>query len=889
MTMPIASTIRSALTRVSSLFRKDQLDRELSAELESHLQLHIEDNLRAGMSPAEARRIALIKLGGLQQTKESFRDSNHFSALENSLRDCSFALRFLAKNRRVSLFAIVTLALGIGSATIVFGAFYNVLLKSFPYKDFDRVLVISIRGTTNVGGWKGRNFFSASELRSFREQNRTLQDLCGFENFSAPFDDGTFIRVFQIARVTPNFFDFHGVEPLAGHTFSANDQPQNLDSVFVMNFRLWHKEFLEEQGIIGRTFLLDGKPRTLIAIMPPQFDAGTSDAWIPVNWDAPGSPTFSILARAKPSMTHAVAADLDAIAHQLQTKSPSETYPAQFRIEAVSYREAVRGNLKQALFLLLGAVLLLLLIACSNTGNLLLSQAAAREREIAMRYTLGANRSRIARKLFAEASILAGIACLAGCSLAFLATRTFTVLLPPQFFSKENSLSMNLPVLFFSIGLAVVSTFLCSLAPTLHSIPLSLSLRLSSDAKGGHSAAPRASLRSSLVVLQVALSFVLMLCSGVFLRSFLSLTRTDFGFDPKNILYIRPYLPRPQFLSREKQNAFTRDLLERIATLPHVTSVAESALIPPLGWDWSDTIIPGRPHEERWPTKYAVCSEGFFSTFQLTALQGKTFSESDVEAARRVAVVNDIFAKTYFTGESAIGKQIKLQVLDRSFLDAPHDAYFEIVGIVPALKSRDDSDLSWESPPQVYIPYSIQGFSHRLFFAKTSTDAHVVLQQVQRELRKTSIDVGNWSSGTIEDNLGEAYRQPRFELIVLIVFSAIAMLLTMVGVFAAVSYNVSLKIREIGIRRALGAPAANILRTVVSEAVGLTILGLVLGIAGSAILTRILHNRVPQVSSPASGVFAVISVLLITTTLLAGYFPARRASKVDPMVALRYE
>lgn len=887
MNMAAIRTIRSLLFRFRGLFHKKQLDKELSFEMETHLQFHIEDNLRSGMTLVEARRDALLKLGGLQQTKEAVRDAALFSLLDSLLRDIRFTLRQVKKEPRFFSVALLTLALGIGATTTVFSVYYDSLFAAFPYKSFDRAVALRIEGISNVGGWKGRDFFSPQELDAFRQQSFVLEEIVASENHSVLFDNGRIARVIPAAAVTTNFFTFYGVPTQAGRVFDTHDAASDVSGTFVMSYRFWRGELGGNPAVLGTSFTIDGAPRTLSGIMPPRFNPNGADIWIPSHPDSTGG---NLTGRLKPGVTLQMAAmDLDLIAHRVQKLSPTDTYPDKFTVRIESSRDAAVGSYKKILYTLLAASFLLLLISCCNAASLFLARTTVRETEIATRAALGATTARLLRQLFMETLLLASAACIVGCALTYLALQLISVLMPGAIGMEETGLRVNAPVLLAAISFSFLSALLVGLSPALYAFGSGLRSRLSSSVKGARDSARFTTLRSGLVVVEVALCFLLLIGSSALFASFRSLTKTDFGFDPKNLLYVRPYLPRPQFASREKQNAFTQDLLQRISSLPGVTSVAESMLIPPLNWDWSDTVIPGKHHNERWTTKYTICSDGFFQTFDLHPILGRTFSAADVQAERHVAVVNDIFAKTYFSSQNPVGQSFKLQVLDRSFLDVPHNVYFEIVGVVTGIKSRDDRNLSWESAPQAFVPYSIQGFSHRIFFARTSRNPHQVLPDVQREVRSIASGLGEWSSGTVADVLSDYYREPSFELFTLSAFSIVALALAAIGIFSVTAYTVSERTQEIGIRVTLGASSSTIVRAMIWWGTTRVLGGLFIGSILALVSSTLFQGRLFEFPPIGPFIPVGVAVFLSFVGLAACYLPARRAAKLDPMAALRYE
>jgi putative ABC transport system permease protein len=883
------NTLRSTAARLTGLFRVRRLDGELSAELESHLQLHIEDNLRAGMSPSEARRVALIKLGGVQQTVEAVRDGLWLKQITLLANDVRFSVRQVRNSPRFFLTSVFTLALGVSSAAVVFSLLYNAFLSAVPYKNAGRIVVASMDGVTNVGGWKGRDFFSPQEFLAFKSRNHCLEDLAGIDTRSLVLDNGQTARLVPAAVVTPNYFVLVGAEAALGRAFAPEDSVSSFTRVFVISDRLWHAEFQSSSDDIGRTFIVDGAPRTLVAVMSPRFLSDDVDLWMPSSPSVAGAPWFSLLGRAKSTANPAIVSrDLDAIAHRVQIENPSGNYPDRYIVRVRSARDAALGGFRETLMLLTGAVFLLLFIVSGNLANLLLARATSRQEELSVRIALGAGRYRILRQLSVEALLLASAACSLGVIAAYGEIRLFAALMPRHAVPAATVLNLDWRVFCVAAGITLLVVALCSVVPAFHALK-NVRGQLASAQRAVTSSHTHIGKRSLFVGIQFAISFVLLAGSGSLLLNFLELTRANFGFDPAKILYLRPFLPQPEFASRQKQNVFTRDLLQRMQSLPGVISTSESMLVPPLGWDWSDTIIPGRPHIERWSTKFALCSSGFFSTFGLSPILGRVFNDADIDAERRVAVVSSSFAQTYFPGEYPIGKLFKLEVLDRPFLDVPHDAYFEIIGTVQGIPARDDSNLVWERSPQVFLPYGIQGFSHRIFFAKTAIDPHIVLKDVQREMRSVDARAADWSSGIVAEDLGDYYRRPRFELFVVGAFAAVGGALAIIGVFSVTAYAVSLRTHEFGIRCAIGASQSEILLATLRQAAKPLLAGLCGGILISLLLSRLHANGTAAFSSVNTCVLIAAAAGLLFVGLLAAFLPARRASRVDPMAALRYE
>ena len=809
---------------------------------------------------------------------------------DNLVCDFRYALRNLRKDRRFAIVAVFALALGIGASTVMFSVVYNVLFDAFPYKDSGKSVVFELRNLANAGGWKGRDAFGPEEFRAFREGNHVFEDMIGTQNERVFYDDGKETRRLESgASVTANAFEYLGVPALVGRVIRPEDGKAGAAPVFVMHYRLWQTEFSGDPAILGRTFVLNDKPRMLVGIMPPRFNWNGAKVWFPLA-DGGGG-WISPMGRLKPGVRlKAALADIDAIAHRLQQLHPgSEAYPGKFAIVGSTLLDDVIGEFKGELYALLAAVLLLLLIACSNVANLLLARATKREKGIAVRASLGASRSRLVRQLLVESFVLAAAAGASGWALSYVGLKVIVALIPPDSIPGETVIRMSTSVLLLALGVTVAATLLCGLAPALHVVRGDLQRSLTGGGKGATDGLRHAKLRGGLVVLEVALSIVLLIGAGLLARSFLVLTRVDLGFNPKNVLYARLSLPKSYDNDRAKQNALTRRLLERMKALPGVTAVSASILLPPLTYDWSETIIPGKPHAERWETRYEICSDGFFETLGLKLQRGRSFSGEDVDAKRFVMVVNQKFAQQYFANEEPIGQRVKLQVLDRKFLDAPHDTYFEVVGVMSDYKTRSAVPPEWQEAAMAFVPYSVQGFSWRTYMVRSAIEPKLLMKELGQEVRSIDPAVGILESGTIEQSLKEYYRGPQFELATLGAFATVGLALVSIGIFSVMAYTVSLQTREIGVRMALGAQHGEILRMVLRKGFALLVAGILAGLFASFGLTRFLASQIWGVSATDPWTFAAVVALVVGVGLAACYLPARRATQVDPLVALRYE
>ena len=833
----------------------------------------------------------------MAQDEKLTRQSQSAALIDGLARDFRYALRSLSRDRHSSLIAILALALGIGASTVVFSVVYNAIFEPVPYKDFQRSVVFKIQNLANAGGWKGREYFFANEAAAFHGQNHVFEEMIGYMGRRDAYNDGKYTRYLPLgAVVTANTFDYLGIPPMLGRGITTEDGKDGAPRVFVMNYRLWQTEFAGDPNILGKVFILDDRPTTLVGIMPLHFDAFGANYWMPATHDKAG-PSLDgggyLMGRLKPGVKLSAAAeDLDTIAHRLRATSPSGTYPEKFAIVPQTYLDSLIGNFRNTLYALLGAVILLLLIACSNVANLLLARAISRESEISMRAAMGASRGRLIRELLMEGVVLAAVASAAGCALALVGLKIVVAMIPGGTLPAETVIRLNGPVLLLSLGATILTVLLCGLAPALHVVRGDLQPHIGGSGKSTGVGRQHGRLRGALVVSQVAFSILLLIGAGLLMRSFLVLTRVGLGFNPKNLFYFRldptMYSQYPEYSERRfRQNALTRRLLDRLRALPGVISASESIQEPPLNYDWSDTIIPGRPHADRWETRFEICSDGYFQTLGLSLLRGRFFSEDDVGTARLVTVVNQAFAHQYFSGEDPLGQKVKLEILDRPFLGGPHDAYFEVVGIVGDYKTRGDN--SWQDFPEVFIPYSVQAFSWRTFMARTSIDANVFLKTVSQEVSALDPNVRIAKSGTVEGELQEYYRGPKFERVTLATFAFVGLVLVIIGIASVMAYSVLLRAHEMGVRMAIGAQRSNIIRLVLFGGLRLVAVGIVMGLTVSLALTRFLASQISGVStSDPVTVFAVVGVVVLAG-MGACLFPARRAASVDPIFALRHQ
>jgi predicted permease len=890
------SVLRVWFQRFCNLFRKERLDRELDAELASHLEMHIEDNLRAGLTPEEARRVAFIKLGGLEQTKESHRHSRGVPLLEGLLQDLRFALRMLSKSRAFTVIAVVALALGIGFSTTIFSIFYNGVLHPFPYRDAERLTVISVFDTQK-GSDEFRSMFHLDEVAAFRKQNHSFEDIVAYTGQNLVYSRSNFSEPVHACVVTPNAMDFWGVPPLLGRGLAEEDSHPGAGTVALLSYRYWKSTFHGDKAVLGTTMMLNGQAHTIIGVMPRRFLLYGADLYLPIAWN-----------RAEPSITEAINddapmyffatailkrnltartadADIQVIAQPLAALHRRD-YPEHFQMFTRPMNEVIVAGFKKTLLLLIAAVILLLLISASNVASLLLTHHSARAKEIALRAALGASSGRLIRQLLVESLALGFAGCFAGCLLAYLAL-TAVRLTPGVEVPGEADMSLNLPALFFAIAVSLLTTVLFGLSPTLFAVKKDLRTNLQGSGVNANASQGGARVRSGLVVGQVALSVLLLVFAGLMMRSFLTMTHFDLGFPTKGIFVSFVHFPPLQYESAESKRQFFDQVLPRIAALPGVTFAAEAMAMPLEGsWGSRDVTIPGKPHDQHWTTAFEACSEGYFQTLGLQLISGRLLSHADITSARRVAVVNRTLAKSYFANEDPIGRQIKFNELDE-LPQAPHDAYFEIVGVVSDFRNWG---IQEPTLPQAFIPYTFSGIGDRTILARTTVNPSLLVNNIRQILAEAGPNTLMVNPRSLDDYLQEkVYSRPKFRLISFGACAAIGLGLALIGLFGVMSYSVALRTQEFGVRMALGAQPGNILMLVLRKGVLLVGSGLLLGLLVSFLSVRVLQSQLWGVSAFDAGAFVLAPLALLTAALLACYLPARRATRVDPMVALRYE
>lgn len=882
---------------LTRLFHKQQAEKQLDAELKFHLERQIADYVAAGMTSEEARRRANLEFGGLEQTKEQVRDTRWETHLEDFFRDFRFALRNLRKDRRFALIAIFTLAFGIGAATAIFSVVDSVLLQPFPYKNVGRLATFHI----HFGGSADeldRYYFAAPEFLEFKKQNTVFEDMIGLASTNILYTGGEGTRRFAGGLVTSNAFEILGVKPLLGRPITPHDGNPGFPPVFVMSYPLWVKEFNRDPKILGTTFILNGELRTLVAIMPKRFRLGEScEIWIPVTLEKTATPPLSLeqgpwfwpVGVLKPGVgVRSAAADLDVIARRLEKIYPGG-YLRQFNVLTETFTDYYVGDARRLLFALMAAVALLLLIACSNVANLLLSCSTVREKEMAIRASVGASRSRLIRQLLVECFVLAAAASGVGCVFAYFGLKAVVYAIPPDIIPSEIVITLSRAALGFALGSTLLTTLLCGLAPAIHVVSADLYLRVVGGSKGSGSNFRHGKLRSCLVIAEVALSFVLLIASGLMMRTLFVLEGLKLGFDPANVLYAQLHRTK-NYDSPQQKRLFYRAVLDRVEAIPAVRFATASVTVPPYSTGLTDVTVLGREKAESSYAASELCSEDYLRALGIPLLRGRFFSKTDVDSVQHLVVINQTFARSLFGTQDPIGQKVRFPSWEINYSDWPRGAYFEIIGVVADFKNKN---LREPTMSQIYFPYTISatGLSNdRLIVVKTASNPDSTLTSIRQAIHQLDSEVVLIDPGTLVNLLrNDFYSGPRFGLMIVSAFGATGLALVLIGIFSVMAYTVSLRTHEIGIRAALGAQRGDILKMLLKNGLALITAGTVIGLLVSLAVTRFLSSQIWGVSPTDAWTFTTVVTLVTGTGLAAALIPARRAAAVDPIVALRYE
>jgi len=804
--------------------------------------------------------------------------------MEFLIQDLRQALRGFCRQPGFTALAVLTLAFGIGGATTMFSVIQNILLDPFPYVDAAHVVMPQVRDARSAN-LAGRASFRPREFLEFQAQTQVFSEVIGSAGETLLYEtrDGT--ERFTGTLCSGNMFRFLGVPALLGRTLTPDDARPGAAPVFVVRYNFWRARLNRDPAVIGQAFLLNGVSRTLVGVMPPRFTKGEGELYLAVAIDpadtAVRDKLFRFQARLQPGVTMAQAeAALDAFAHH-RAKVHPEDYPANFTIRLVSWVDNIVRDFRQTLYTLAAAVALLLFIACANVASLLLARASTRERELAVRAALGASRARIVRQLLVESFVLALLGMAVGCVFARFGIDALARFVPERAIPDETDVHLNLVALLFSLGVAGVTAIAFGLVPALQASRVNILASLKTGVRSG--GFRRGRFLGTLVVIEVALSLVLLSGAGLLMRSFANIQTQVLGLDSDHLLYTPLTLPRGEYETPAAKQRFFRALLPRLQALPGVVAVSTGTSIVPLRSLDSLLELRGRATTEKLHTRYDLCSEDYFRTLGLRLQRGRLLSAAEIDAARPVAVVNEVFVRRFFGGEDPLGRRISL-----ARVSVPGgEGDLEIVGVIADF--RNDG-VQLPAAPEVFLPCTLDAAGDRAIFVRTAGEPLALLNTVRREIWAVDRRVALTESDSVTNYLTRyAYAAPRFTLLVLGVFATLGLLLVALGIYSVVSYVVARQTRDIGVRLAIGATPGDVLRHVIVNSFTLIGFGIVAGVAVSLAVTRVLASELWQVSPYDFGTLASVVGIVALTGLAACLVPALRATRVDPMVALRQD
>lgn len=811
--------------------------------------------------------------------------------METFRQDIRYALRTLWKGRGFAFVAMITLALGIGASTAIFSVMDNVLMEPFPYDDAQRFMTVQIHDTErNQPG--GRAGYSGPEYLDYVAQNHVFDRVIGNTEEDVLYKSGEGTELFRGGVVTPGTFEFLGMPALLGRAMQAPDYEPGAPPVFLLRYKTWVDRFSADPSILNKTYVLNGVARTLIGVMPPRFGWGDAEVWLPEKPSPAGTVGMMGFPRYWFFMGHLKAgvsmkqaqSDLDLLAHQLSTKYPKD-YPKHFSVEVQSLTDMVVGQFRTTLYIMLAAVGLLLLIGCGNVANLLLARATGREKEFAIRAVLGAGRMRLIRQLLVESMILALGGALLGALIAWGGLKSLIAVIPEGIVPAEAVIRLNTPVLAFTLCVAVLTALVFGLIPALQAAKRDLNDPLRDSGKGTSGGGSNR-LRNAVVVFEVALSLTLMVGAGLLMRSFVALREVRLGFQPDHILVARLPLPLGRYKTADQMMSFYKPLLQRLRALPGVVDVTETSSLPPYGGDNGDIDVAGKSHQEKWQAAFHLSSGTYFSTLRMQFLEGRTFDEAETDSKRKIAVVNQTFVKKFLGNDNPIGQRVHVMELE-SYPDKVNDAWFEVIGVVADAKNNGLQD---PAGPELYVPYTVTGSGGRGILVRTTQEPMSMLKTVQQEIWATDHGVALTLTGSLESFINSfSYAGPRFGFLLMSIFGGIGLILVTVGVYSVLAYTAAQRTREIGIRMALGAEGSDVLKLVVSMGLRLVGLGVAIGLVASFLLATTIKSMLWGVSVHDPATMSGVATLLLLTGVVACWIPARRASRVDPLVALRYE
>ncbi|HYN85401.1 MAG TPA: ABC transporter permease [Pyrinomonadaceae bacterium] len=871
--------------------RRRRMDEELDEELRGHMRMAVQERVERGESPEQAAAAVRREFGNVALVKEVTRGMWGRVWLEQLVQDLRYGLRMLRRWPGFTAVAVLTLALGVGANTAIFSVVNSVLLRPLDYPNAERIAAIQ---ELNEKGTRGQ--VTPANFLDWRAQNTVFERLAAIHARTANLSAADESERIDLAMTSIDFFPVFGVGPHLGRFFVPEEESAGHDPVVVIGYGLWQRRFAADPSIVGRSIMLDGQPYTVVGVAPAGFRyPDKTEAWVPPFQRVPtlspqmdverarGFGFLSAVGLLKPGVTVEQAHDeMTAITARLREQYPEANNNRFNRV--LSLHAHLVGDSSRALLMLLGAVALVLLIACANVANLLLARASARQKEIAVRLALGATRLRLIRQLLAESVLIALLGGAAGMLLGWWGVDLMRGALPVDF-PLAQSIGVDLRVLGFTLLVSLLTGVVFGLAPALQSTKADVNESLKEGARGASGGARRSRVRSLLIVSEVALSLVLLIGAGLLFRSFLRLQAVELGFRPQSVLTFRLTPSGENFREDRQYTAFYEQVAERVRALPGVESVGLINTLPLVKGPTAGFRVEGRPPltRDKWAmVNFRSVSPDYFQAAGVPVVKGRAFDARDDASAPRVILVNQSVARRDFPGEEPVGKRINFGATNPD----GQPAWFEIVGVVADVRSLG---LGEEPTPEIYTSYLQDPFAGMSFVVRSSVEPGGLVAGVREAVRQIDKAQPVSEVREMEQLVTEAAAQPRLNSLLLGLFAGLALLLAAAGIYGVMSYSVSQRTHEIGLRMALGAQKRDVLRLVVGQCIRFTLIGLALGLTCAFALTRVMATLLYGVDPTDPPTFAAGAALLMLVAVLSCYLPARRATKVDPLVALRYE
>ena len=870
--------------RLTGLFHKGQRDREMAQELESHLQMHIDDNVRAGMSPEQARREALVKFGGMEAAKESVRETARLMWIDTALRDMQYALRGLRLNPGFATTAILSLTLGIGASVAIYTVADNLLLRPLPYPDAKQLVMLY---ELNPKRGFAHNVISPGNYFDWKAQSSSFSAIGGFFDFHVILGDGKRTEENDAQAVSGEVLPALQVKPVRGRLFTMQEDKDDAQ-VALISYRLWQEWFGGDESVIGRQLRVNSRPFTVIGVLPPDFyfNTRTSDVWLLLglhpadNLRKTQGRWMWAMARLKPGVSLSQArAEMTGIAQRLEIAYPE--FDKGWGIDVVPLRDSFVGEAKTSLMILLGAVTLLLCVACANVANLLLARYSTRKREMAVRGALGAARGRLIRQLLTESVVLGLAGGIAGILLAYFAV-TGLVALAPRNLTRSVQITFDLRIVVFAFLLSLLTSIIFGLAPSWVASKSDLNQGLHEESRTSTGGGAR--MRSWLVALEIACSVALMAGAGLLFRTLVGLQNVDPGLDAHNVLTFRVTLPNQRYKEPQKKIDFFQQATEKLNQLPGVRSASAASYVPMTGVGAGTNLKilgqpPAKPGEELGATIRTVLP-GYFHTMGIPLKRGRDFNAADdLESTPHRFIVSEAFVRKYLPGEEPLGKQISVEMNNEN-------PFGEIVGVVGDVS---DKTLDSELPPTVYYIHSHLTYGEMVFVLRAENDALALSEPARKIIQGMDPELPVSQVRTMETVVRQTFASQQFSAVLLGGFSLASLLLAAIGVYGVLAYSVSQRTREIGVRIALGAEPLTITRMVVASGARMVMIGAAAGLAAALALSGLMKSLLFGIGPRDPLTFVAAPVIFVVVALVAAYVPARRAARVSPMEALRAE